>query len=163
MRPPSEIDPRMKQIRIVGIEAYQGKLSVGAQAVINSSVCEALNLGHSVIDSEHLLLGLISRTTNPAASDLLEKARNTTLFIFGQGIIQTEITEIPFGPLARRLMEQAAELAEKDKNGKEIKPSHLLEALLKSADQGIAFGVLESLGLSPKEPGNVTYLKSLIL
>src|SRR5436189_1438646 len=122
-----------------------------AKRVLALAQDEAIRFQHNYIGTEHLLLGLVREGEGVAAkvwNNLgvdLNKVRSTVEFIIGQGdrIISGEIG---LTPRAKKVIELAVEEARR-LNHSYIGTEHLLLGLVREGE-GIAFGVLESLGVS---------------
>lgn len=114
---------------------------------------EARRLGHNLVGTEQLLLGLIREGTSVAASVLaelgitLEAARTESEKITGRGTGFAP-AELPFTPRVKRLFELAAQEA-RQLGHSYIGPEHLLLALTGSAEGGVAVRVLQNLGIEP--------------
>jgi hypothetical protein len=112
---------------------------------------EATRFNHNYIGTEHLLLGLVSEGDGVAARVLtnlgvrLTKVRNAVTFIVGRGEAPA-VGEIGLTPRAKRAIELGVDEARR-LNHHYIGTEHLLLGLLREG-QGIAAGVLESLGVS---------------
>jgi ATP-dependent Clp protease ATP-binding subunit ClpA len=113
---------------------------------------EAIRFNHNYIGTEHLLLGLVREGEGVAARVLdsfdveLSKVRTAVEFIIGRGDSTTSPSEITLSPRTKKVIELAIDEARKlghDRVGTE----HLLLGLIREGE-GIASGVLESLGIS---------------
>ncbi|MCP2727471.1 ATP-dependent Clp protease ATP-binding subunit [Limnofasciculus baicalensis] len=115
---------------------------------------EARRLGHNLVGTEQILLGLIGEGTSIAAIVLkelgitLEPTRKLVAQIIGRGSGAVPI-EIPFTPKAKRLFEQAFQEARQLANNY-IGPEHLLLAILQDKDS-VAGKVLQNLGVDPED------------
>jgi ATP-dependent Clp protease ATP-binding subunit ClpA len=111
---------------------------------------EARRLQHGYIGTEHLLLGLASENKGIAAWALkihggsLAKIRSAVEFIIGQGD-RTVLGEVGLTPRAHQVVKYAVEEAHSLKQDAAAS-EHILLGLLREG-QGIAVGVLESLGI----------------
>ena len=111
---------------------------------------EARRLGHNLVGTEQILLGLIAEGTSVAAIVLkefgvtLEQVRNLVAKIIGRGSGSTP-AELPFTPKAKRLFELAFKEA-RQLGHNYIGPEHLLLAILQDKDS-VAGKVLQHLGL----------------
>jgi len=127
------------------------KLSESARRVLTLAQEEAQRLNHSNIGTEHLLLGLVRISDGVAAKVLanlgipLNKVHSAVEFIIGQGERRSD-EEIGLTPRAKKVIELAVEEARR-LNDSHIGTEHLLLGLVREG-KGIAFGVLESLGIS---------------
>ncbi len=125
-----------------------------ARKVIQLAQEESQRLQHNYIGTEHLLLGLVREGEGVAAIVLtnmgveLNKVRDAVESIIGRGdrVVQGEIG---LTPRAKKVIELAVDEA-RLLNHHYIGTEHLLLGLLREG-QGIAAGVLESLGLSLQE------------
>ena len=112
---------------------------------------EAIRLRHNYIGTEHLLLGLIHEGDGVAAKVLgnagieLETARRAVEFIIGRGD-RIVLGDIGLTPRANKVIELARDEA-RLLNHDYIGTEHLLLGLVREG-QGIACGVLESLGVT---------------
>ncbi|HBE19800.1 MAG TPA: ATP-dependent Clp protease ATP-binding subunit ClpC [Cyanobacteria bacterium UBA11149] len=113
---------------------------------------EARRLGHNLVGTEQILLGLISEGTSIAAILLkelgvtLETTRKLVAQIIGRGSGVVPV-EIPFTPKAKRLFETAFQEARQLANNY-IGPEHLFLAILQDQDS-VAGKVLQHLGVDP--------------
>ena len=112
---------------------------------------EARRLGHNLVGTEQILLGLVGEGTGVAAQVLaemgvtLENARAEVEKIIGRGGNRFIPNEIPFTPKVKRVFEQAfAEARQLGHNY--IAPEHLLLGLIREGE-GVAAKVLENLGV----------------
>src|SRR4028119_1879166 len=109
---------------------------------------EARRLGHNLVGTEQILLGLIGEGTGVAAIVLnnlgitLEKARKEVEKIIGRGsgFVQAEL---PFTPKAKRILEQSFKEA-RQLGHNYIGTEHLLLAITQDKE-GVAAKVLENL------------------
>ena len=112
---------------------------------------EAVRFNHNYIGTEHLLLGLIREEDSVAARVLsslgirLQKVRSAVKFIIGRGD-QATAGSIGLTPRAKKVIELANDEADQ-LNHYSIGTEHLLLGLVREGE-GIAAGVLESLGVS---------------
>ena len=112
---------------------------------------EAQRFQHTYIGTEHLLLGLVREEDSIAGKVLhrlgveLNQVRNAVEFIIGRGdrIVQGEIG---LTPRAKKVIELAIDEARR-LNHHYIGTEHLLLGLIREGE-GIAWGVLESLGVN---------------
>ena len=118
---------------------------------------EARRLGHNLVGTEQILLGLIREETGVAAivlNDLgltLEKARKAVEKIIGRGY-RSVPTELPFTPKAKRLFEQAFKEASQLGHNY-IGTEHLLLAITQDGE-GVAARVMETLDVDLAEVRN---------
>src|SRR2546430_1363256 len=127
------------------------KFTERARRVLTLAQEEAQRFNHNYIGTEHLLLGLVREGDGVAAKVLnnlgveLSKVRSAVEFIIGRG--EKSISgEIGLTPRAKKVIELAVEEARR-LNHSYIGTEHLLLGLVREGE-GIAFGVLESLGVS---------------
>jgi catechol 2,3-dioxygenase-like lactoylglutathione lyase family enzyme len=112
---------------------------------------QAQRFQHSYIDTEHLLLGLVLQRDCVAAKILnnlgveLSMIRSAVEFIVGRGE-RPPVPEIGLTRPAQKAIELAVEEARRFQHT-HIGTEHLLLGLIRERE-GIAFGVLESLGVS---------------
>lgn len=122
-----------------------------ARRVITLAGEEAHRFNHNYIGTEHLLLGLVREGEGVAAKVLgnlgveLPKVRSAVEFIIGRGERQV-VGEIGLTPRAKKVIELAVDEARR-LGHHYIGTEHLLLGLIREGE-GIAAGVLESLGVS---------------
>ena len=127
------------------------KFSERARRVLSLAQEEAQRFNHNYIGTEHILLGLVRETEGVAARVLsnlgvdLNKVRSAVEFIIGRGERPTQ-GEIGLTPRAKKVVELAVDEARR-MNHTYIGTEHLLIGLLREGE-GVAAGVLESLGIS---------------
>src|SRR6187399_668182 len=127
------------------------KFTDRARRVLTLAQEEAQRFNHNYIGTEHLLLGLVREGDGVAAKVLnnlgveLSKVRSAVEFIIGRGE-KSVSGEIGLTPRAKKVIELAVEEARR-LNHSYIGTEHLLLGLVREGE-GIAFGVLESLGVS---------------
>src|SRR5687768_1300870 len=127
------------------------KFTERARKVLQLAQEEAQRFNHNYIGTEHILLGLVREGDGVAARVLnnlgieLHKVRSAVEFIIGRGD-RTVIGEIGLTPRAKRVIELAVDEARR-LNHHYIGTEHLLLGLVREGE-GIAAGVLESLGVS---------------
>lgn len=122
-----------------------------ARVAVSHAQKDAQRLGHTYIDTEHLLLGLVE-TENGTADAVLRnlgvepgKMRNAVEYILGRAGHVTE-GEIGLTPRAKQVIELAVEEARR-LNHHYLGTEHLLLGLIREGE-GIAAGVLEGFGVS---------------
>ena len=127
------------------------KFTERARRVLTLAQEEALRFNHNYIGTEHILLGLVREGEGVAAKVLanlgvdLNKVRSAVEFIIGRG--DKAVTgEIGLTPRARKVIELAVDEARR-LGHHYIGTEHLLLGLVREGE-GIAAGVLESLGVS---------------
>jgi len=127
------------------------KFTERARHVLTLAQEEALGFNHNYIGTEHLLLGLVREGDGVAAKVLasmgveLQSVRSAVELIIGRGDSPVE-GEMALTPRAKKVIEFTVDEARglgKDHIGTE----HLLLGLIREGE-GIAAGVLESLGVS---------------
>jgi len=122
-----------------------------AKRVLALAQDEAIRFNHNYIGVEHLLLGLVREGEGVAAKVLnslgveLSKARTSVEFIIGRGDATTAPSEITLSPRTKRVIELAIDEARKLGHS-HVGTEHLLLGIVREG-QGIASGVLESLGV----------------
>ena len=127
------------------------KFSERARRVLSLAQEEAQHFNHNYIGTEHILLGLVRETEGVAARVLsnlnveLVKVRSAVEFIIGRGERPTP-GEIGLTPRAKKVIELAVDEARR-LNHHYIGTEHLLIGLMREGE-GVAAGVLESLGVS---------------
>ena len=127
------------------------KFSEGARRVLSLAQEEAQRFNHNYIGTEHILLGLVRETEGVAAQVLsnlgveLNKVRSAVEFIIGKGE-RPSPGEIGLTPRAKKVIELAVDEARR-LNHQQIDTGHLLIGLMREGE-GVAAGVLESLGVS---------------
>ena len=127
------------------------KFTERARRVLTLAQEEAQRFNHNYIGTEHLLLGLVREGDGVAAKVLsnlgveLSKVRSAVEFIIGRGDRATQ-GEIGLTPRAKKVIELAVDEARRLSHHY-IGTEHLLLGLVREGE-GIAAGVLESLGVS---------------
>ncbi len=127
------------------------KFTERARRVLTLAQEEALRFNHNYIGTEHLLLGLVREGEGVAAKVLgnlgveLNKVRSAVEFIIGRGD-RAVMAEIGLTPRAKKVIELAVDEARR-LGHHYIGTEHLLLGLVREGE-GIAAGVLESLGVS---------------
>src|SRR6266699_1143165 len=127
------------------------KFTERARKVLQLAQEEAQRFNHNYIGTEHLLLGLVREGEGVAAKVLanlgvdLNKVRSAVEFIIGRGD-RTVTGDIGLTPRAKKVIELSVEEARR-LNHNYIGTEHLLLGLVREGE-GIAAGVLESLGVS---------------
>jgi ATP-dependent Clp protease ATP-binding subunit ClpA len=130
------------------------RLTERARKVMQFAQEEAQRFQHNYIGTEHLLLGLVREDEGVATKVLksfdvdTEKVRQAVEHIIGRGDHPVS-GEVGLTPRAKKVIELAVDEAH-SLNHHFIGTEHLLLGLLREG-QGIAAGVLESLGLSLQE------------
>ncbi len=133
------------------------KFTERARKVLTLAQEEAQRFNHNYIGTEHLLLGLVREGDGVAAKVLanlgveLNKVRSAVEFIIGRG--DRSVTgDIGLTPRAKKVIELAVDEARR-LNHHYIGTEHLLLGLVREGE-GIAAGVLESLGVSLEKVRN---------
>src|SRR5512145_2615117 len=127
------------------------KFTDRARKVLTLAQDEAQRFNHNYIGTEHLLLGLVREGEGVAAKVLanlgvdLNKVRSAVEFIIGRGD-RTVTGDIGLTPRAKKVIELSVDEARR-LNHHYIGTEHLLLGLVREGE-GIAAGVLESLGVS---------------
>jgi ATP-dependent Clp protease ATP-binding subunit ClpA len=123
-----------------------------AKRVLALAQDEAVRFNHNYIGTEHLLLGLIREGEGVAARVLdslgveLSKVRKLVEFIIGRGDTTTSPSEITLSPRTKKVIELAVDEARKLGHS-HVGTEHILLGIVREGE-GIASGVLESLGVS---------------
>ncbi len=125
-----------------------GRFTERAQRVIVLSQEEARRLGHNVVGTEHLLLGLVAEGHGVAARVLqelgaLDKIRSEVERVIGRGEGIT-LGQIGFTPRAKRVLELAFDEA-RQLGHPYIGTEHILLGLIREGE-GVAAQVLRNLG-----------------
>jgi hypothetical protein len=126
------------------------KFTDRARKVLTLAQDEAQRFNHHYIGTEHILLGLLRVEDGVACRVLqgmgveLDKARTAVEFIVGRGDLPI-VGEVGLTPRAKRVIELAIDEA-RGLGHNYIGTEHLLLGLVRE-DEGIAAGVLESLGV----------------
>jgi len=126
-----------------------GRFTERAQRVIVLSQEEARRLGHNVVGTEHILLGLIAEGEDVAARSLLslgisiDQVRGEVERIIGRGGQPTQ-GQIGFTPRSKRVLELAFDEARR-LGHTYIGTEHLLLGLIREGE-GVAAQVLQNLG-----------------
>src|SRR5437763_342015 len=129
-----------------------------AKRVLALAQDEAIRFNHNYIGTEHLLLGLVREGEGVAARVLdslgveLSKVRTAVEFIIGRGDSTTSPSEITLSPRTKKVIELAIDEARKLGHS-HVGTEHLLLGLVREGE-GIASGVLESLGVSLEKVGH---------
>ena len=127
------------------------KFTERARKVLALAQEEARRFNHNYIGTEHILLGLVREEEGMAAKILsnlgigLNKVRSAVEFIIGRGEGSTQ-NEVGLTPRAKRVIELAVDEA-RFLGHQYIGTEHILLGLLREGE-GVAAGVLESLGVS---------------
>ncbi len=127
------------------------KFSERARRALTRAQEEAQRFGHNYIDTEHILLGLVSEEDSVASRVLANmgvlpsKLRAAIEFVVGRGE-RSAIGEVGLTPRAKRVIELAVDEARR-LNHSYIGTEHLLLGLLRERE-GAAVGVLESFGVT---------------
>src|SRR4051794_21055841 len=127
------------------------KFTERTRKVLQLAQEEAQRFNHNYIGTEHLLLGLVREGEGVAAKVLgnlgveLNKVRSAVEFIIGRGD-RTVAGDIGLTPRAKKVIELSVDEARR-LNHHYIGTEHLLLGLVREGE-GIAAGVLESLGVS---------------
>ena len=128
------------------------KFSERARRVLSLAQEEAIRFNHGYIGTEHILLGLVREMEGVAARVLanlsvdLNKVRSAVEFIIGRGERPVSGENIGLTPRAKKVIELAVDEA-RQMSHQYIGTEHLLIGLMREGE-GVAAGVLESLGVS---------------
>ncbi len=127
------------------------RFSEGARKALSRAQEEAKRLGHSYIDTEHILLGIVADESAIAAKVLtnlgvsLNKVQSAVEFVVGKGV-ESPSGEISLAPRAKKVIELAVDEARR-LNSTYIGSEHLLLGLL-GGREGVACSVLGSFGIT---------------
>jgi ATP-dependent Clp protease ATP-binding subunit ClpA len=130
-----------------------------AREVLHLAQDEAQRLLHNYIGTEHLLLGLVRREESVAGQVLnqlgieLHRVRSAVEFIIGRGD-RVVLGEVGLTPRSKKVIELAANEARR-LGHQYIGTEHILLGLVREGE-GIAAGVLESLGVKLERVRTVT-------
>ncbi|MDR9402098.1 MAG: ATP-dependent Clp protease ATP-binding subunit [Halothece sp. Uz-M2-17] len=114
---------------------------------------EARRMKQNLVGSEQVLLGIIAEGSSDAANILsqlgvkLKDARQVVEGLVGSGS-ENVPANIPFTPRAKRIFEQALEIA-RQQSHQSILPEHILLAM--TQEEGVATKVLTQLGADPQQ------------
>ena len=114
---------------------------------------EARRMKQNLVGSEQVLLGIIAEGSSDAANILsqlgvkLKEARQVVEGLVGSGS-ENVPANIPFTPRAKRIFEQALEIA-RQQSHQTILPEHILLAM--TQEEGVATKVLTQLGADPEQ------------
>jgi len=131
----------------------KGRYTERAEKVLTIAHDEAKQMGHQVVGTEHILLGLIQEGEGIAAQALigmgldLDKIRGQVELIAGVG--QPYIGEVGFTPRVKRVLELANEETHRQ-DVNYIGTEHLLLGLVMEGE-GIAARILANLNVSPEK------------
>jgi ATP-dependent Clp protease ATP-binding subunit ClpA len=146
----SGLNPQSSQNPGAGNRDRFNKFTERARKVLSLAQEEAQRFQHNYIGTEHLLLGLVREGQGVAAQALnnmnvsLDKIRAAVEFIIGSGD-RIVLGEIGLTPRAKKVIELAVDESRR-LNHHYIGTEHILLGLVREG-QGIAAGVLESLGV----------------
>src|SRR5437660_7913598 len=150
--PQAAAPARERFTRIEGGRGPFDRFNDRAKRVLALAQDEAVRFNHNYIGTEHLLLGLVREGEGVAAHVLnslgveLSKVRKAVEFIIGRGDSTTSPSEITLSPRTKKVIELAIDEARKLGHS-HVGTEHLLLGLVREGE-GIASGVLESLGVS---------------
>jgi len=128
------------------------RFSEGARRVLTRAQGEAQRLGHSYIDTEHMLLGIAGEESGVAAKVLsnlgisTSKIQAAVEFVIGKGERRATSGDVDLAPRAKRAIEFAVDEARR-LSSSYIGVEHLLLGLLRESE-GVASSVLESFGIT---------------
>jgi ATP-dependent Clp protease ATP-binding subunit ClpA len=129
------------------------KFTENARLALSLAQDEAQKLNHNYIGTEHLLLGLVREEEKDTVSTKMlqtlgvrpEDVRREVLFIIGRGD-RIVLGAVDLTPRAKKVVELAVDEARRI-NHHYVGTEHLLLGLIREGE-GIAAGVLESMGIS---------------
>ncbi len=149
---PPFLDSLLKQFSQPSFDRIFEMFSEHAKKVVYLASQESQRLGHRLIDTGHLLLGLIQEE-GVVYKYLQDQGINIIDFfseletMIGRGDeIMEGTTEIKFSPRAKKVLELAYNAA-KELKSKYVGPEHILIGLLREAE-GIAFIYLNKKGIT---------------
>jgi ATP-dependent Clp protease ATP-binding subunit ClpC len=128
------------------------RFSEGARRVLTRAQGEAQRLGHNYIDTEHILLAIAGEESGLAAKVLSNlgvspsKIQAAVEFVIVKGEHRATSGGVDLARRAKRAIEFAVDEARR-LNSSYISVEHLLLGLLRESE-GVAFSVLESLGIT---------------
>jgi len=128
------------------------RFSEGARRVLTRAQGEAQRLGHNYIDTEHILLAIAGEESGLAAKVFSNlgispsKIQAAVEFVIGKGEHRATSGGVDLARRAKRAIEFAVDEARR-LNSSYISVEHLLLGLLRESE-GVAFSVLESLGIT---------------
>ena len=128
------------------------RFSEGARRVLTRAQGEAQRLGHSYIDTEHILLGIAGEESGVSAKVLnnlgisMTKVQAAVEFVIGKGERRATSGEVDLAPRAKRAIEFAVDEARR-LSFSYIGVEHLLLGLLRDGE-GVACSVLQSFGIT---------------
>ena len=128
------------------------RFSEGARRVLTRAQGEAQRLGHSYIDTEHILLGIAGEESGVSAKVLnnlgtsITKVQAAVEFVIGKGERRATSGEVDLAPRAKRAIEFAVDEARR-LSFSYIGVEHLLLGLLRDGE-GVACSVLQSFGIT---------------
>ena len=143
---------RERFTRIEGGRGPFDRFNDRAKRVLALAQDEAVRFNHNYIGTEHLLLGLVREGEGVAAQVLnslgveLSKVRKAVEFVIGRGDATTAPSEITLSPRTKKVIEFAVDEARKLGHS-HVGTEHILLGIVREGE-GIASGVLESIGLS---------------
>jgi len=144
---------------LVSSDVYRGGIFVWqffterGKKVIQLAHREALRLGHEVIGTEHLLLGLLAEGEGVAAQVLkmagldLDEIREQVERVVGVGEPKEKAVDLPLSPRAKRALDLAMREA-RNMAVNYVGTEHILLGLL-AEGEGVAFQILIRMGLDP--------------
>ncbi len=130
------------------------RLTKKAEAAVNGAMSMALELGHSYIGTEHMLLGLLSVEDSVAGKYLaeagidLDKFKNALVEVAGSGESGT-LSTASMTPRFKRILEKSGLYAAQFSQ-RYIGTEHILLALLNESDC-VAVKLLQNLGIKTNE------------
>ncbi len=131
----------------------RSRFDESATRVLGAAADEAIRFNHNYIGTEHLLAGIVRADTDGVAGRVLirlgvelSKVRTALEFIIGRGDSSVAPGELTLSPRTQKILVLADQSATARGSGS-VGAADLLLGLIREG-QGIASGVLESLGLS---------------
>ena len=132
---------------------YFNRFTQGARAAINLGKSCAKSLGHRVVGTEHLVMGLLREKDGIAARVLKNLGIDEDTFesklIEIEGKTNEVEEDIPLSPRSKQILEMAAVFANK-LNTNYIGTEHILLAIVQEGE-GLGIKLLSSLGVDQRE------------
>ena len=125
-------------------------VSDAARLAIHEAQLAAQDLGHGLVDTEHLLLGLIRKTPETFEGhcqplELQEAVERLTRHGRTEGVEE----ELPVTEGSKKALQLAMRMATEGDGG-EVRPDHLVVALI-LVDEGTAASALSQVGIDSQE------------
>lgn len=146
--------PERSSSKLLSMKMMFEKFNERAIKAVMTAQEESRRLGHNFVSTEMLLVGVIAQNTGPVANVMkklgvnVKDARKKVEDVLGRGSGVVS-NEVPFTPAAKRMLGSGIEQA-KQMNSETIDTSHILLALVKEKDGGVA-KVFEKLNVDPSK------------